>query len=79
MSYLFPLLILFGLIAVPDAAFSATSEAALLWWTRVLPSLLPYLVASSLLLKSGILCRSALWAAIPSAQSLRESCTATAC
>ncbi len=57
MSYLFPLLILFGLIAVPDAAFSAASQAALLWWTRVLPSLLPYLVASSLLLKSGILSR----------------------
>ena len=57
MSYLFPLLILFGLIAVPDAAFSAASEAALLWWTRVLPSLLPCLVASSLLLKSGILSR----------------------
>ena len=39
MSYLFPLLSLFGLIAVPDAAFSAASEAALLWWTRVLPAL----------------------------------------
>jgi hypothetical protein len=54
MPFLLPLLILFGLIAAPDAAFSAASKAALLWWTRVLPSLLPYLVASSLLLKSGV-------------------------
>lgn len=50
-----PLLILFGLIAAPDAAFSAASEAALLWWTRVLPSLLPYLIAASLLGRSGLL------------------------
>jgi len=54
MPFLFPLLILFGLIAVPDTAFSAASQAALLWWSRVLPSLLPYLIASSLLLKSGV-------------------------
>ena len=58
MPFLFPLLILFGLIAAPDAAFSAASQAALLWWTRVLPSLLPYLVASSLLLRSGLPARS---------------------
>lgn len=57
MPFIFPLLILFGLIAVPDAAFAAASDAALLWWTRVLPSLLPYLIASSLLLRSGILSR----------------------
>jgi len=55
--YIFPLLILFGLIAAPDAASAAASEAALLWWTRVLPSLLPYLIVSSLLLRSGILSR----------------------
>jgi hypothetical protein len=58
MPFLLPLLILFGLIAAPDAAFSAASKAALLWWTRVLPSLLPYLVASSLLLRSGLPARS---------------------
>ena len=58
MPFLLPLLILFGLIAAPDAAFSAASQAALLWWTRVLPSLLPYLVASSLLLRSGLPARS---------------------
>ena len=57
MLFLFPLLILFGLIAVPDAAANAASDAAMLWWSRVLPSLLPYLVASSLLLRSGILSR----------------------
>ena len=57
MLFLFPLLILFGLIAAPDAAVKAASDAALLWWTRVLPSLLPYLIASSLLLRSELLCR----------------------
>ncbi|MBR6040149.1 MAG: hypothetical protein IKP38_06700 [Clostridia bacterium] len=57
MLFLFPLLILFGLIAVPDAAAKAALDAALLWWTRVLPSLLPYLIASSLLLRSGLLSR----------------------
>ena len=57
MFILLPIFILFGLIAAPDAAFSAASDAALLWWTRVLPSLLPYLVASSLLLRSGLLSR----------------------
>ena len=57
MLFLFPLLILFGLIAVPDAAAKAAYAAATLWWTRVLPSLLPYLIASSLLLRSGLLSR----------------------
>ena len=57
MLFLFPLLILFGLIAAPDAAARAASEAATLWWTRVFPSLLPYLIASSLLLQSGLLSR----------------------
>ena len=54
MRFILPLLILFGLIAVPDAACSAASDAAFLWWTRVLPSLLPYLIASSLLVRSDI-------------------------
>ena len=57
MPFRLSLFILFGLIAFPDAAGSAASDAALLWWTRVLPSLLPYLIASSLLMKSGILAR----------------------
>ncbi len=48
----FALLLLFGLIAVPDAAFSAASGAAVLWWTRVLPALLPYLIAASLLMRA---------------------------
>lgn len=50
-----PLLLLFGLIAAPSVAFAAASDAALLWWTRVTPSLLPYLIAASLLERSGIL------------------------
>ena len=54
MKYILPFLILFGLIAAPGAAFAAASNAAVLWWTRVLPSLLPYLVASSLLMRSGL-------------------------
>lgn len=57
MLFLLPLLILFGLIAAPNAASAAAYDAAMLWWTRVLPSLLPYLIASSLLLRSGILSR----------------------
>lgn len=57
MSFVLPILILFGLIAVPNAASKAASDAALLWWTRVLPSLLPYLIASSLLLRSELLSR----------------------
>jgi len=57
MLFALSLLILFGLIAAPGAASAAASDAALLWWTRVLPSLLPYLVASSLLLGSGVLSR----------------------
>ena len=89
MPFILPLLILFGLIAAPDAAFSAASNAAVLWWTRVLPSLLPYLIASSLLLRSGILARlpsgllrfccfrSDFWADIPSGQNSPESCIGT--
>jgi len=57
MFFLLPLLILFGLIAVPGAVAKAAYDAAMLWWTRVLPSLLPYLIASSLLLRSGFLFR----------------------
>ncbi len=57
LGWILPLAVLFGLIAAPDAAFAAASDAALLWWTRVLPSLLPYLVASSLLERSGLFLR----------------------
>lgn len=55
--WILSILILFGLLAAPGAASKAASDAALLWWTRVLPSLLPYLVASSLLMRSGVLLR----------------------
>ncbi len=56
-GWILPLLLLFGLLAFPSAAFTAASDAALLWWTRVLPSLLPYLIAASLLLRSGVFWR----------------------
>ena len=49
------LLLIAGLIAAPAAASSAAASAAMLWWTRVVPSLLPYLIASSLLVRSGLL------------------------
>lgn len=49
-----PLFLIAGLIAAPAAVSSAAADAAMLWWTRVLPSLLPYLIASSLLLRSGL-------------------------
>lgn len=56
-GWLLPLLLLFGLLTFPTTAFDAASDAALLWWTRVLPSLLPYLIAASLLVRSGIFLR----------------------
>ena len=52
-----PLLLLCGLLLAPNAAFAAASDAAMLWWTRVLPSLLPYLIASALLERSGLMLR----------------------
>ncbi|MBR0507739.1 MAG: hypothetical protein IJJ86_03940 [Clostridia bacterium] len=57
MKAFLPLLLLLGLLAAPEAAFSAASDAALLWWTRVLPSLLPYLIVVSLLERSGLFLR----------------------
>ena len=58
LGWILPILLLGGLIAVPDQTVAAASDAALLWWTRVLPSLLPYLIAASLLERSGILLRA---------------------
>lgn len=52
-----PILLIGGLIAFPSDAFTAATDAALLWWSRILPTLLPYLIAVSLLCKSGILLR----------------------
>ncbi len=57
MKQILPLLLLVCLAAAPDASFSAASDAALLWWTRVLPSLLPYLIAVSLLERSDLFFR----------------------
>ena len=48
-GWILPILLLFGLLAFPEQASAAASEAALLWWSRILPSLLPYLIAVSLL------------------------------
>ena len=56
-GWLLPVLLLCGLIVFPAQVSSAASGAALLWWTRVLPALLPYLIAASLLDRSGILLR----------------------
>ncbi len=52
-----PVLLIFGLLAFPRAVSDAAASAALLWWTGVLPSLLPYLIVASLLQRSGVLLR----------------------
>lgn len=57
LGWAFPVLLLAGLLTFPRAVSEAAASAALLWWTAVLPSLLPYLIAASLLLRSGILLR----------------------
>ena len=46
---LFPLLLLVGLIAFPSAALSAAKEAAALWWHRVFPALLPFMLCCRLI------------------------------
>ena len=56
-GWLLPVLLLLGLLLKPGAASSAAADAALLWWTRVLPSLLPYLITASLLERSGLFAR----------------------
>lgn len=55
LGWIFPVLLLCGLIAVPDRTAAVASDAAMLWWTRVLPTLLPYLITASLLERSGLL------------------------
>ena len=54
LSRLLPILLIAGLIACSSAAFDAASDAALLWWSRIVPTLLPYLIAVSLLCRSGL-------------------------
>ncbi len=54
LEWLLPVLPIAGLLAFPHAVSEAASGAALLWWSSVLPSLLPYLIAASLLLRSGV-------------------------
>ena len=57
-GWVLPVLLLMGLLLAPSAAANAASDAALLWWTRVLPSLLPYLVATVLLERSRLIERA---------------------
>lgn len=56
-GWILPLLLIGGLIAFPAETSAAASHAALLWWSRVLPALLPYLIAASLLERSGVFLR----------------------
>lgn len=57
LDWILPALLIAGLLAYPAAVSEAAADAALLWWSRVLPALLPYLVAASLLARSGALLR----------------------
>lgn len=57
LGWIFPLLLICGLLSVPGQTAAVASDAAVLWWTCVLPSLLPYLIAASLLERSGLLLR----------------------
>ena len=57
LGWALPILLIFGLLAFPHAVSDAAASAALLWWSSVLPSLLPYLIAASLLIRSGFLLR----------------------
>ena len=57
LGWIFPLLLICGLLSVPGRTTAAAADAAVLWWTCVLPSLLPYLIAASLLERSGLLTR----------------------
>lgn len=45
------ILCLIGLICFPDATFAAATDAAMLWWSRVLPSLLPYLILTGMIVR----------------------------
>ena len=50
-------LLLLALLLFPAEMSGAAAGAALIWWTRVLPTLLPYLIVAALLLQSGALLR----------------------
>ena len=57
-GWILPVLLMCGLCLASADAAAAASGAVLLWWTRVLPSLLPYLIAASLLERSGVMLRT---------------------
>lgn len=50
---LWPLLLIAALLVCPEAAIEAAKRGAALWWTRVFPSLLPFLTCCSLLLRTN--------------------------
>ena len=52
-----PVLLVLGLLIFPQDISEAAASAALLWWSSVLPALLPYLIAASLLSRSEALLR----------------------
>lgn len=47
-------LLLIGLILCPAVSLAAASDAATLWWTRVFPALLPFLITVGVLERSGL-------------------------
>ena len=54
-KYVFvPLLLLLSLLLFPGAALAGAKNGVLLWWERVFPALLPYLVCCGLLEKTGV-------------------------
>jgi len=51
---LLPLLLLAGLLAFPSVALNAARDAAALWWHKVFPALLPFMLCCNLLEKFSI-------------------------
>lgn len=61
--YLLPILaLLFFLLFFPDIAFAASKRGLLLWFQSLLPSLLPFMILSNILIQTNILER---WIALP--------------
>ncbi|MCB5712890.1 sporulation protein [Lactonifactor sp. BIOML-A3] len=61
--YLLPLLLLlFFLLFCPEIAFAASKRGLLLWFQSLLPSLLPFMILSNILIKTNVLEK---WIALP--------------